>query len=71
MVEPFFSFSFAPQALKDSWQAAISEVIASGIFINGPQKEAFEFEFADYLGTEFAIGVSNGLDGLILALESC
>jgi len=71
MIEPFFSFSSAPQVLKDSWRHALSEVIETGIFINGPQKNLFEVEFAEYLGSKFAIGVSNGLDGLILALESC
>jgi dTDP-4-amino-4,6-dideoxygalactose transaminase len=71
MIEPFFSFSSAPLVLKDSWRHALSEVIESGIFINGPQKKSFELEFAEYIGSEFAIGVSNGLDGLILALESC
>ncbi len=70
-MNPFFNFHDAPDDLSQSWISAIKNVLSSGNFINGLEKEQFEKEFARYLGTAEAVGVSNGLDGLILALEAC
>lgn len=39
-------------------------------FILGPEVEAFEREFADYCGVKFCVGVSNGLDALVLILKA-
>lgn len=47
---------------------AIARVLESGYYILGPELEALEAEFADYLGVAFAIGVANGTDGILLAL---
>lgn len=54
------------QELKD----ACSRVIDSGWYIMGKELEAFESEFASYCGTQFAIGVANGLDALTLTLRA-
>jgi dTDP-4-amino-4,6-dideoxygalactose transaminase len=45
-------------------------VLESGRFIFGPEVEAFEHEAAVYLGVPHAIGVANGTDALVLALEA-
>lgn len=50
--------------------AAIRRVLASGHYILGPEVEAFEREFAAYLGTAGAVGVANGTDALELALRA-
>ncbi len=47
-----------------------AEVLESGRFIFGPEVEAFERESAAYLGVRHAIGVANGTDALVLALEA-
>ena len=47
-----------------------SAVLASGRFIFGPEVEAFEHEAAAFLGVPHAIGVANGTDALVLALEA-
>jgi dTDP-4-amino-4,6-dideoxygalactose transaminase len=47
-----------------------ADVLESGRFIFGPEVEAFEREAAAYLGVPHAIGVANGTDALVLALEA-
>lgn len=50
---------------------AISRVLRSGWFILGPEMEAFEQEFADYLGIANCVGVASGTEALALALLAC
>lgn len=50
--------------------AAVSEVLASGWFINGAAVERFETNFAAYVGSKHFIGVANGLDALTLSLKA-
>jgi len=47
-----------------------SAVLRSGRFIFGPEVEAFEHEAGAFLGVPHAIGVANGTDALVLALEA-
>jgi dTDP-4-amino-4,6-dideoxygalactose transaminase len=47
-----------------------SAVLESGRFIFGPEVEAFEHEAAAFLRVPHAIGVANGTDALVLALEA-
>jgi len=55
---------------RDELLQAAADVIDSGWYIQGPQVEAFEREFADYCGTNHCIGVANGLDALTLTLRA-
>ncbi|MCR9079545.1 MAG: DegT/DnrJ/EryC1/StrS family aminotransferase [Hyphomonadaceae bacterium] len=48
--------------------AAASRVILSGWVTQGPEVAAFETEFADYVGADHAVAVSNCTTGLHLAL---
>jgi dTDP-3-amino-3,4,6-trideoxy-alpha-D-glucose transaminase len=48
----------------------VSAVIDSGRYILGPEVEAFEGEFADYLGAKHAIGVANGTEAITIALRA-
>ncbi len=51
-------------------EVAASRVIRSGWYVLGREVDAFEQEFAQYLGTKHCIGVANGLDALILSIEA-
>jgi len=51
-------------------QERIGEVLDSGVFILGPNVEAFEREAAAYLGVPRSVGVANGTDALVLALDA-
>ncbi|HET8812801.1 MAG TPA: DegT/DnrJ/EryC1/StrS family aminotransferase [Gaiella sp.] len=51
-------------------QRRFADVLESGRFIFGPEVEAFEREAAAALGVPHAIGVANGTDALVLALEA-
>ena len=48
----------------------LSAVVASRQFILGPEVEAFEAEFAAFLGVAHCVGVGNGTDALAIALRS-
>jgi len=54
--------------IKDEIDQKVREVIASQIFILGPEVEALEKEIASYSRVRHAIGVSSGSDALIVSL---
>ena len=51
-------------------QSAFDRVLDSGRFVLGPEVDAFEREIGAWIGTPHAIGVSNGSDALLLALQA-
>jgi dTDP-4-amino-4,6-dideoxygalactose transaminase len=59
---------YAP--LVPAYREAFERVLESGRFIFGPEVAGFESEAAEYLGVPHAIGVANGTDALVLALEA-
>jgi dTDP-4-amino-4,6-dideoxygalactose transaminase len=67
---PFFSFTKAPNSLRQEWLSAIEGVIDRGIFIRGEEVARFEANWGAAVGTRYAIGTSNGQDALILALRA-
>jgi dTDP-3-amino-3,4,6-trideoxy-alpha-D-glucose transaminase len=65
---PLFATSLAPY--HDRLAEAIDRVARSGRYILGPEVEAFEREFAAYLGVRHCVGVANGTDALTIALRA-
>jgi len=47
------------------------KVLDNGWYILGPELEAFEKEYAAWHNIPYCVGVSNGLDALILSLKAC
>lgn len=68
---PFYNLSKDTQKHKNELLQSISETIDSGSFILGQRTEAFESDFADYIGTAHCVGVNSGLDALTFALQAC
>src|SRR5215203_1865373 len=65
---PLFASSLAPY--HDRLGEALDRVTRSGRYILGPEVEAFEAEFARYLGVRHCVGVANGTDALTIALRA-
>ena len=66
----FLDLKSINQQYRDELVAACTRVIDSGWYITGNELKTFEENFANYCGTEYAIGVANGLDALILTLRA-
>jgi dTDP-4-amino-4,6-dideoxygalactose transaminase len=67
---PLFDTKTPLIPLRAEIDAKLAEVIDRGAFILGPEVEAFENDFAAYLGARHAVGVANGTDALTLALKA-
>ncbi len=68
MTVPLFATSI--DAHKDRLAEKLAEVVHGGRYILGPEVDAFESEFADYLGVKHCIGVANGTDAITIALRA-
>lgn len=55
---------------QNEFQERLRLFLDSGSYILGEQVSRFESEFADYCGTNYCVGVSNGLDALKLIFEA-
>ncbi len=55
---------------REEYQKQFNTVLDKGHYILGDQLEQFEKEFAAYHSVNHCIGVSNGLDAIILALKA-
>lgn len=49
---------------------AVRRAVDSGWYLQGEENKRFEKAYADYIGTEYCIGVANGLDALICILRA-
>ena len=67
---PFLDLKAINAQYRNELVEACTRVIDSGWYIGGQELAQFEQDFADYCGTQFAIGVANGLDALTLVLRA-
>ncbi len=58
-------------AYKAEIDAAIHGVLDKGWYVLGEEVQAFEEEFASFIGASHAIGVGSGTEALHLALAAC
>jgi dTDP-4-amino-4,6-dideoxygalactose transaminase len=67
---PFLDIKASTAETRQHVDEAISRVLESGWFVLGQEVEAFEQEFAAFVGTDHCVGVGNGLDAIELALRA-
>ena len=67
---PWVSFGPMQAEIAEEVKAKFNELYQKSIYIQGPEYEAFNEEFAKYCGVKYAIGVGNGLDALMLILRA-
>ena len=65
---PFVDLTAQYQSIKGEIDSAIARVIENTSFILGPEVEAFERAFAEYVGVRFCVGLNSGTAALHLAL---
>jgi dTDP-4-amino-4,6-dideoxygalactose transaminase len=67
---PFLDLSKQFQGLEAEWLDMLRATGRAGSFVLGPNVQAFEKEFAAYVGVKHAIAVANGTDSLVLSLRA-
>jgi dTDP-4-amino-4,6-dideoxygalactose transaminase len=70
MPVPLFDTVSPVAPLRAELDAAIARVLDGGVYILGPEVEAFERDFAGYLGVKHVVSVANGTDAITLALQA-
>ncbi len=66
----FLDFQPMHNQIQEEMQNAFQRVYNSHWYIQGNELSQFEIEYARLNQTQFAVGVSNGLDALVLALRA-
>lgn len=67
---PFATVAPAHNEIRAELDAAYRRVVDGAWFIQGRECEAFEREYAAYIGTTHCVGVANGLDAIYLTLRA-
>lgn len=67
---PFLSFNYQDKLYRNQILEAMAKVLDSKWYIMGEELVAFEKEYAELHRTKFSLGVANGLDALIISLNS-
>ena len=61
----FLDLQKITQKYSDEIHEAVNRVVDSGWYLQGKENEKFETDYAQYIGTRYAVGCANGLDALI------
>jgi dTDP-4-amino-4,6-dideoxygalactose transaminase len=67
---PFLDFKYMHNQVREEMQSTFQRVYDSHWYIMGSELSSFEKEYAELNKTKYAVGVSNGLDALILSLKA-
>ena len=69
MKVPFLDLKASFSLIQEEIENAVLDSIRSGHYIGGVALESFEHDFKDFVGSNYCIGVANGLDALVLSLK--
>ena len=61
---PFLELKQVTAAHSEEIHEAVRRVIDSGWYLQGEENARFERGYADFIGTQYCVGVANGLDAL-------
>jgi dTDP-4-amino-4,6-dideoxygalactose transaminase len=67
---PFLDLQSQFESIREDIMGALDRVFASGQFVGGEWVEQFEEQFARFVGSRYAVGVSSGTSALELALKA-
>lgn len=70
MQVPFLSLHDVTAMYGEEIREAARRVMDSGWYLQGEENKCFEAEYAKYIGTDYCVGVANGLDALVLILRA-
>lgn len=66
---PFLDVKSINNRFKTAYQEAFTSFLSSGTYILGDQLKKFEKDYATYCGTNYCLGVANGLDAITLIFK--
>jgi len=66
----FLDLQKITQKYSDEIHDAVLRAVDSGWYLQGKENSVFETNYSKYIGTDYCIGVANGLDALRLILRS-
>lgn len=67
---PFLDLTPSHNLIEDQLKMAFNDTLKKSIFVLGDNVSKFENEYAQFNNTKFSVGLSNGLDALILCLKT-
>lgn len=70
MKVPFVTFKPMEKELDNEIRSAFDRVYTRSWYIEGVEDETFEKAFSKYCGSDYCVGVGNGLDALFLSLKA-
>ena len=70
MMIKFLDIKKITERYSEEIHLAAKRVIDSGWYLLGEEVEKFQYNYAEYIGTEYCIGTANGLDALRIILRA-
>lgn len=67
---PLLDLNAQLEYLEDDLLQAVTRVVRSTRYIQGPEVESLETEIAEYCGVKYGVGVTSGTDALLVSLMS-
>ena len=67
---PFGDLKVHYNSIKGQIDKSVQRVLESGYYILGPELQAFEKQFAEFLGAQYAVGCASGTEAIYLALAA-